>query len=449
MDVISDLIIEGKEISEKTCAEGMEKIQEKKGFVVVEKETEQGTMYYIEKDRYLFAIEKVAENKYEVTYKGTGEIEQTHTHQYGEFTIDKEATCGEEGSRSQHCTIEGCTEINVEVIPKTDNHNYGEYIIEEKATCVKSGTKSRICSVCNKQETVAIEALGHSYNTQYKTDIEATCTEKGTKSRTCSVCNKQETAAIEALGHNYDTEYTIDKNATCTEAGTQSRTCLVCGNVETITIGELGHQWNTEYTTDIVATCYSVGTKSIHCLRCEEKKDETEIPLTDHNYGSTKEKIDSKYHGYKCSEYEQCKASKDAEEHTYGSKAIAYESNLQQYKEYHHVDCTICGAYKNVAHSESSKSIQYTGSSSKHNVSYKCACGVVYASEELSHTYSNTYSKNSSTTCKKVSKCSGCGYSTTTYPSHSYTNVYCPIKQVSGNYKCKNCYYCSKCGNKH
>jgi len=52
-------------------------------------------------------------------HEETREIEALGHEFVNEFTVDKEATTTEEGSKSQHCLHAGCTEkTNVTVIPK-------------------------------------------------------------------------------------------------------------------------------------------------------------------------------------------------------------------------------------------------------------------------------------------------------------------------------------------
>ena len=65
-----------------------------------------------------------------------------------EWTVDKEATCKEEGSKSHHCA--NCSEkADVTAIPTTD-HNYGEWIIDTNATCEVNGEKHRVCNNCKE-----------------------------------------------------------------------------------------------------------------------------------------------------------------------------------------------------------------------------------------------------------------------------------------------------------
>lgn len=99
----------------------------------------------------------------------TGEDE----HQWNtKYTVDKEATCKEEGSESIHCSICGTIqEKTSRVIPKTD-HTYGNWRIKKEATCIKDGLKEKICSICNDKITETIPSSGHIWNTKYTVDKE-------------------------------------------------------------------------------------------------------------------------------------------------------------------------------------------------------------------------------------------------------------------------------------
>ena len=69
-------------------------------------------------------------------------------------------------------------------------HHYGDWVIEKDATCTKDGTKYRTCTDknCNEIETVTILALGH--NIQHHTAKQSTCIEVGWNAyEDCTRCN--------------------------------------------------------------------------------------------------------------------------------------------------------------------------------------------------------------------------------------------------------------------
>ena len=160
-----------------------------------------------------------------------------------EWTIDKEATCTEKGSKSRHCTR--CEVKSDETEIPTKEHSESNWIIDKEATCTEDGSKHTECTVCHTTiKTEKISALGHT--DVIDNAVEPTCTTSGlTQGKHCSTCGKilQAQTEIPALGHDFSKEWTIDKEATCTEKGS----------------------------------------KSHHCTRCEVKSDETEIPTKEHS----------------------------------------------------------------------------------------------------------------------------------------------------------------------
>ena len=88
-----------------------------------------------------------------------------------EYTIDKEATCTEDGSKSIHCTTPGCTaKKDVQIIPAA--HKL-ENVAEQQATCKAEGIKAhQHCTVCGKDfidgvektvDELKITKLAHTY----------------------------------------------------------------------------------------------------------------------------------------------------------------------------------------------------------------------------------------------------------------------------------------------
>ena len=85
-----------------------------------------------------------------------------------EYRVDKEASCGENGSKSIHC--KNCTETKgEEVIPATGEHEYGEVEIIKEATAVQNGEGQKICSVCGNIDKVVIDKLPATAKLNMKT----------------------------------------------------------------------------------------------------------------------------------------------------------------------------------------------------------------------------------------------------------------------------------------
>ncbi|MEE0183265.1 MAG: pectinesterase family protein [Lachnospira sp.] len=215
-------------------------------------------------------------------------------HAYSEeWTVDREATCEEAGSKSHHCTRPGCDSKSDVTVIEALGHEWGEGKETKSPTCTEAGEKTYTCTRCDKTKTEAIEALGHSYSTEWTVDKEATCEEAGSKSHHCTRLgcdSKSEVTEIAALGHEWG-EGKETKAPTCTEAGEKTYTCTRCDKTKTEAIEALGHAYSEEWTVDKEATCEEAGSKSHHCTRlgCDSKSEVTEIAALGHEWGEGKE----------------------------------------------------------------------------------------------------------------------------------------------------------------
>jgi hypothetical protein len=222
-----------------------------------------------------------------------------------DYTVDKDATCSEEGSKSIHC--KNCAETkDVTSIAKV-HHPWGVGNVTTPATCTTTGVKTYICTACDATKTETISALGHIYTV---TVVPPTCTTKGYTLYECARCNHSYTdnetamldhvaddddpvvvtvdpqctisgytdtivncancgkelsrtrAYIKALGHQFEVTQTVEP--TCTKDGTKTYTCTVCGVIKTETISRLGHK----YTETVVKpTCTTAGYTVYTCTR--------------------------------------------------------------------------------------------------------------------------------------------------------------------------------------
>ncbi len=76
----------------------------------------------------------------------TVESETTHhAHEWGDWIVDKEATCVSEGRSERVCV---CGERDSQILPTID-HESGEWIIDREATLKECGAKHQVCSVCD------------------------------------------------------------------------------------------------------------------------------------------------------------------------------------------------------------------------------------------------------------------------------------------------------------
>ena len=109
-----------------------------------------------------------------------------------DYTIDKESTCTEDGSKSIHCSV--CNEIQEgsEKVIQATGHIWDNGTITTQPTCTEAAIKTFKCTIngCDGTKTEEVPAMGHLWNTFYTVDIKPTNKEAGSQSIHCSVCNE-------------------------------------------------------------------------------------------------------------------------------------------------------------------------------------------------------------------------------------------------------------------
>ena len=212
-----------------------------------------------------------------------------HEHNYGGWVHDSvnhwhECTCGD----------------------KTDvaEHSFGEWTVTKEASTTEPGSKTRSCSVCGFEETLEIPVLSHthSYGTDWKNNETSHWHE-------CTCGDKTDVAE-----HSFG-EWTVTKEASTTEPGSKTRSCSVCGFEETLEIPVLSHthsygtDWKNNETShwhectcgdkadmaahsfrwiiDRAATATQKGSKHEECTVCGYRRAAVEIPATGTTTGGT------------------------------------------------------------------------------------------------------------------------------------------------------------------
>ena len=166
------------------------------------------------------------------------------THTFGEWTVTKEASTTEPGSKTRSCSFCGFEEtLEIPVLihthsygtdwknnatshwhectcgDKTDvaEHSFGEWTVTKEASTTEPGSKTRSCSVCGFEETLEIPVLSHthSYGTDWKNNETSHWHE-------CTCGDKTDMAA-----HSF--RWVIDRAATATQKGSKHEECTVCG----------------------------------------------------------------------------------------------------------------------------------------------------------------------------------------------------------------------------
>ena len=121
-----------------------------------------------------------------------------HTHEFGEWTVIKEATCTEDGSKTRSCS---CGESEKETLLKTGHTE--ETVAGKKATCTEAGfTEGKKCTVCGETtvEQEEIVSLGHDCTYTEETDENGNIT-------TLGICQRKDcNTVIENPAGLYDAE---------------------------------------------------------------------------------------------------------------------------------------------------------------------------------------------------------------------------------------------------
>ena len=279
---------------------------------------------------------KTALNNYKtslVSVGGGSTSGESHTHTYGEWVIEKEATETETGLKSRTCSV--CGDKQTEVIPKKGSTgtpdvptpSEGSYVQNFTADGKTSNFYTITGNLATNKGTVTYNGLTltQCLKIESATNIKFTATAKGkltlvfaeasksikvngtkyasdsngivsvdvnagsveiTKGDTMNLFYMVYTpdgTTEETHTHNYVSKVT--KEATCTEAGVLTYTCTsTTGTCDKKTYTEAipatGHKFSTEWTIDVAPTDTTPGSKSHHCTVCDAKTDVTEIPAT-------------------------------------------------------------------------------------------------------------------------------------------------------------------------
>lgn len=128
----------------------------------------------------------------------TGKVLDPVGHKFAdEYTVDKEATCTEEGEKSKHCTREGCNEKeDIQSIPVDKNNHDWTSEVTTQPTCVKDGVRTFTCSRCKDTKTEAIPATGVHQWSNWKKTADATVFAPEQQERSCTICGKTETQTV-------------------------------------------------------------------------------------------------------------------------------------------------------------------------------------------------------------------------------------------------------------
>ena len=179
-------------------------------------------------------------------------------HTFDDWTITKEPTTTETGSRERTCSI--CKYTQTETLPvhthdvhdeawKYDetqhwqecscgeklnvaNHTYGDWKVTKEATETEAGSRERGCAVCEYVQVEIIPEIGHEHGIHDETW-------KYDKTQHWQECSCGE--KLNVANHIYG-DWKVTKEATETEVGSRERGCTVCEYVQVEIIPEIGHE---------------------------------------------------------------------------------------------------------------------------------------------------------------------------------------------------------------
>ncbi len=218
----------------------------------------------------------------------------THTHNFGNWTITKNATCKDEGEETRSCE---CGETETRKIDKINTHTE---VVDPavESTCKTNGkTEGKHCSVCDKIIVAQTDTPLKEHTPTTVDGYDSTCKQTGiTASKKCSVCDAEleKGDVIPLKSHKYTDKYDESCNecgfirdaecahlntsvipgqaATCTKGGiTDGTKCNKCGEilVAQTTIKATGHTEVIDAA--VAATCTTDGkTEGKHCSVCSE-----------------------------------------------------------------------------------------------------------------------------------------------------------------------------------
>ena len=173
-----------------------------------------------------------------------------------------EPTATQDGYETLKCDLCG---RQYDAILYATAHVWGEWVIDRAATCTEPGKQHRTCNLnAPHSETETIPALGHDYKLTVR---KPTCKEAGLKTYNCTRCHHTYTEPGDpALEHNYIGIVTKEPN--CLEEGIKTFACSYDPeDTYTEPIPALGHILG-EWTVEIPAKEGIDGKEIRACIRC-------------------------------------------------------------------------------------------------------------------------------------------------------------------------------------
>jgi len=208
-----------------------------------------------------------------------------HSHQWGEWTVTKDATCIEKGEKTRICTLD-VTHIETREIAINPNAHDWQQLSGTAPTCTIAGNGTRKCNLCKKEENGALPALGHIYG-NYEVTKEPTCSDEGIETATCSRDSSHTTTrAIPIDPNEHDWQQLSGTPATCTTEGSGKRECKLCNKEETLNIiPALGHNY-ANWMPTTAPTCTTAGDETGTCTHDPSHTTTRPVPAIGHQWAN-------------------------------------------------------------------------------------------------------------------------------------------------------------------
>ena len=176
--------------------------------------------------------------------------------------------------------------ITVTKPQEVHEHIWGEYVVEQEATCEEDGRKVSRCEGCNSSRIIVLAALDHKYAKEGEIELEATCEEEGIEVFFCQRCGgAKKTEVIEAKGHETVSENTLPSKVvdepTCQKEGVGEWICTNCFKPYQKEIPKIDHHM-VDLGVVSAPTCSENGISQKKCDMCDMTEDEI-LEATGHN----------------------------------------------------------------------------------------------------------------------------------------------------------------------
>ena len=175
----------------------------------------------------------------------------------GYYDYDCTATCTMPGIEKKTCKVNGCGKVERNAVARA-GHKIENPTVTKAATCTEAGEEKGKCSVCGKEVTQTVPALGHTFSDVTET-LDNTAVDGHTYVvKTCTVCNQKESTPTHVAWVEGQYTSTVVTKPSCTINGLQIDTCKICKEVRNVTLPANGeHVW--EETSRTAPTCTAAG----------------------------------------------------------------------------------------------------------------------------------------------------------------------------------------------